>query len=591
MVRVPRVFSRSLLALALGLAFFIFDHALRADDAPQTLPFTQNWSNTTLITTLNDWAGVPGIIGYRGDGLTSATGVNPQIVLADGSATPVSVLVNQTAPNSTTTGAVAEFELTDPVVALQGSGTARAPHIVLNIDTTGHSSIRVRYNLRDIDGSADNAVQPVALQYRVGTSGAYTNVPAAFVADATSGPSLATLVTPVDVILPSAVDNQPQVQLRIITTDAVGSDEWVGIDDIQINEEVLPTNPTAVGAADPNILSRGSNSTLTVTVTPGQNPTSTALAVTADLGAIGGSATQTLFDDGVDPDVTAGDNVFSCRATIGLGVSSGMKSLPVSVVDAQSRTATASIDLIVTAVAIESLPFSQDWSNTALINTDNNWTLVPAIVGYRGDDLITATGVDPQAVLGDGSATPLSVLANLLNPNATSAGAVAEFQLANPTVALQGSGTADAPHIVARLNTTGLGSIRVSYNVRDIDGSTDNAIQPVALQYPHRQQRSVHERAGGLRRGCDHGTLDGHSGDSGFGPAARNRRQSTRPAAAMDYDERGRQRRVGWHRRHPHRRRQHTSRSDRHRRSRSFNRPAGCGHAAHRANNPGSQPD
>src|SRR6185436_3516705 len=339
------------------------------------------------------------------------------------------------------------------------------------------------YNLRDIDGSADNAVQPVALQYRTGTTGTYTNVPAGFVADATTGPSAATLVTPVDVILPSAVDNQPVVQLRIITTDAVGSDEWVGIDDLRINEEVLPTSPTAVGAASPNILSRGSDTTLTVTVTPGQNPTSTAISVSGDLTAIGGSATQPFFDDGVDPDVTAGDNVFSYHATIPFSVSSGMKSLPVSVTDAQSRTASTTIDLIVTAVAIETLPFAQNWTNTALISVDNNWTLVPAIVGYRGDDLTTATGVDPQTILGDGSSTPVNVLANLVNPNTTATGAVAEFELSNPTIALQGSGTADAPHIVARLNTSGLGGIRVSYNLRDIDGSTDNAVQAVALQY------------------------------------------------------------------------------------------------------------
>ena len=483
MVRVRRVFPAPLLTLAIGLALFTFDDGLRADGTPQLLPFSQDWNNTTLITTLNDWGAVPGIIAYRGDGLTSGTAVNPQTVLADGSLTPVSVLVNQTNPNTNTTGAVAEFELTDPVVALQGSGTARAPHIVINLDTTGHSSIRVRYNLRDIDGSADNAVQPVALQYRVGGTATYTNVPAAFVADATTGPSAATLVTPVDVILPSAVDNQSLVQLRVITTDAVGSDEWVGIDDIRINEEVLPTSPTAVGAANPNILSSGSDTTLTVTVTPGQNPTSTAISVTADLTAIGGSATQTFFDDGVPPDVTAGDNVFSYHATIPFSVSSGMKSLPVSVIDAQSRTASTTIDLIATAVAIETLPFSQDWTTTALISVDNNWTLVPAIVGHRGDDLTTSIGVDPQTILADGSATPVNVLANLVNPNATSAGAVAEFELSNPTIALQGSGTADAPHIVARLNTSGLGGIRVWYNLRDIDGSTDNAVQAVALQY------------------------------------------------------------------------------------------------------------
>ncbi|HEY3232004.1 MAG TPA: ExeM/NucH family extracellular endonuclease, partial [Roseiflexaceae bacterium] len=137
-------------------------------------------------------------------------------------------------PNTFTTGGVTEFEITNPTIALQGSGTADAPHIILHINTTSQSSIAVAYNLRDIDGSADNAVQPVALQYRVGSSGNFTNIPAGFVADATTGPSLATLVTAVSATLPAAANNQPEVQIRVITTDAVGSDEWVGIDDTAI---------------------------------------------------------------------------------------------------------------------------------------------------------------------------------------------------------------------------------------------------------------------------------------------------------------------------------------------------------------------
>jgi hypothetical protein len=67
-----------------------------ADTTAQTLPFAQNWANTNLITVNNDWSGVPGIIAYRGDDLTAATGVDPQTITADGSATPQSVAANQT---------------------------------------------------------------------------------------------------------------------------------------------------------------------------------------------------------------------------------------------------------------------------------------------------------------------------------------------------------------------------------------------------------------------------------------------------------------------------------------------------------------
>ncbi|MDP2266526.1 MAG: hypothetical protein Q8J70_08265, partial [Thiobacillus sp.] len=204
------------LAAALGTLFL--SASVLADANPQPLPFAQDWSNTSLITANDDWSGVPGIVGYRGDGLTGSTGTNPQTILADGTGV-VDVNASQTNPDTFNTGGVAEFELADPTIALNGSGTAAAPFILLHLNTTGWQSIQIGYLLRDLDGSTDDAVQPVALQYRIGNSGDFTNVPAAFVADATSGPSLATQTTPVSVTLPAAADNQPLLQLRVITSN------------------------------------------------------------------------------------------------------------------------------------------------------------------------------------------------------------------------------------------------------------------------------------------------------------------------------------------------------------------------------------
>jgi hypothetical protein len=212
-------------------------------------PFTQNWTNTGLITTNDNWSGVPSIIGYRGDALTTSAGTDPQTILADGASTPLDVNSNQTNPNTFTTGGVAEFEISDPVVALQGSDTADAPFIDIRLDTTGCTSgrvVQVKYNLRDIDGSADNAVQQVALHYRVGNSGNYTNVSSAYVADATTGPNQSALVTPVSVSLPLTVLGESQVHVRIMTTNAAGADEWVGIDDINIACSLVTAAPAAI---------------------------------------------------------------------------------------------------------------------------------------------------------------------------------------------------------------------------------------------------------------------------------------------------------------------------------------------------------
>lgn len=326
-----------------------------ADTTPQSLPFTQDWSNAGLITTNDNWSGVPGIIAYRGDDFgtgvaTTTSGVDPQTITADMSGTPVNVIANQSSPNTLTTGGVAEFDgIANPVVALQGSGTADAPNVVITINTTGQSNINIAYNLRDIDGSADNAIQPVALQYRVGNSGSYTNVPAGFVSDASSGPSLATLVTPISITLPAAVNNQPVVQIRILTTNAVGSDEWIGIDDINITSGGGggPTNPSGNGASNPSTVVPGGSSLLTVNVLPGANPTSTGLTVTANLTSIGGSASQTFFDDGSNGDDTAGDNIFSFQASIPGNTSLGLKTMPFTINDAQARSGGGNITLTV----------------------------------------------------------------------------------------------------------------------------------------------------------------------------------------------------------------------------------------------------
>jgi uncharacterized protein len=149
----------------------IFNKQVLADSNAQPVPFAQNWANSALITANDDWSAVPGITGYRGDSLTANTGTDPQTILADGSATPVNAWANQTNPDTFLSGGVAEFDtLPNPSIALNGSGTADAPHVIINLNTSGTTTVNVAYNLRDLDGSTDDAVQPIALQYRVGNT-------------------------------------------------------------------------------------------------------------------------------------------------------------------------------------------------------------------------------------------------------------------------------------------------------------------------------------------------------------------------------------------------------------------------------------
>ena len=144
----------------------------------------------------------------------------------------------------------------------------------------------------------------------MGNSGNFANVAGGYVADATTGPSLATLVTPVSAVLPVYAENQSLVQLRIMTTNAAGNDEWVGIDDISVDGDPH-ANPAGTGSASPSTLAVGQPSLLTVTANPGTLPPSTGLQVSADLSSIGGSPTQAFAN--------STGNTFTFTTTVAAG--------------------------------------------------------------------------------------------------------------------------------------------------------------------------------------------------------------------------------------------------------------------------------
>jgi uncharacterized protein len=301
--------STLVLCLSAGAAF--------ADSTPQTLPFAEPWTLAGQITADDDWSGVLGVQGFRGDGVTAATGADPQTLLAADDPGVIDVNAGQTSPDTFATGGVTEFELANPVVALSGSGTADAPYLKLYLDTTGQSGVTVRYALRDIDGSADDAVQPVALHFRVGGSGAFTNVPAAFVADASSGPGLATLVTPVCVVLPAAADGQALVEVRIMTAKAGGNDEWIGVDDINVST-------AGCGASQP-ILTVGD-----VSLAEG-NAGTTTFAFPLLLSAPAGPGGVTFDAATVNGTATTANNDYVALALTGQAIPAGASSATVNV--------------------------------------------------------------------------------------------------------------------------------------------------------------------------------------------------------------------------------------------------------------------
>ena len=93
-----------------------------------------------------------------------------------------------------------------------------------------------------------------------------------------------------------------------------------------------------IGSATPASADVNDSVLLSVTVTPGSNPTSDGLQVTVDLTSIGGSATQGFAGNGL---------TFTYTATVAPGTTPGNKLLPVTITDSQLRSASTSIALTV----------------------------------------------------------------------------------------------------------------------------------------------------------------------------------------------------------------------------------------------------
>jgi predicted extracellular nuclease len=150
----------------------------------------------------------------------------------------------------------------------------------------------------------------------------------------------------------------------VTASGATSFSDWA----IATSVSALPTPPTGVGAADPNPAIAGGTTLLTVAVTPGTNPATTSHSVTCDLSTIGGSATQTFYDDGTNGDVTSGDNTFSYSATVSGGTTAGAKSLTCTIGDNESRPGSASIGFNVIVI----LPIG---TVQGVVNDTDNGTL------------------------------------------------------------------------------------------------------------------------------------------------------------------------------------------------------------------------
>ena len=233
--RRKNAFILSIFTFVIISVFTLSDELLLLVEAHNLIPYSIDWTDTNLITVDNNWSVSDdlGARGYSGSDTPVTPGQDARTFLTE--SLVVDVDANETNPDTLVEGGVAEFEIANPTIALKASDTAHAPYINLLIDSRNFTNIRLRCNVRDIDGSANNAVQQVAVQFRIrdDETGPYMDVPSAYIADATQG-GTATQITPIDVTLPPLANGHIALEIRIMTVNAVGNDEWIGIDDIMV---------------------------------------------------------------------------------------------------------------------------------------------------------------------------------------------------------------------------------------------------------------------------------------------------------------------------------------------------------------------
>lgn len=133
----------------------------------------------------------------------------------------------------------------------------------------------------------------------------------------------------------------------------------------------------AAMSANPNTVSPGGNTLLTVTVIPATVPPSTGITVVGNLSNIGGSAAQAFFDNGTNGDATAGDNVFSYLATVPAEAFGGTRNLSAVASDAQGRSVNVNQNLTINAPLPGEDPmiFGNPSNATPNIANENNYLM------------------------------------------------------------------------------------------------------------------------------------------------------------------------------------------------------------------------
>ncbi len=208
-------FAGTLLVLTFGLRLTAA-WAVPSNPTPQALPYSQNFSGLAHSDVVYPagWQGWH-MNASPGAAFSTAAPFDNQALTANGGA-------------SSSSGAVYNYNGKIGYLDIGGNHF----NLAVALNTTDQTNIALSYDVATIrnpyNGGTETRINEIILQYRVGTSGTFTNVAGTEYQNNTTTQTGAGVTTPLNpqtksITLPAACNNQPVVQLRWISRQVSGS--------------------------------------------------------------------------------------------------------------------------------------------------------------------------------------------------------------------------------------------------------------------------------------------------------------------------------------------------------------------------------
>ncbi len=287
---------------------------------------------------------------------------------------------------------------------------------VLSLKTTNRTNINVAWTGRTISITDGSRIYRIRAQYRVGNTGSWSEINASPVeyTSSTAGNS-ATFSN----VLPAACDNQALVQVRwfYYSVSGTGTRPGVGVDDITVSSDAIPTTPV-INSSTTASATTGTSFSYTITAT--NSPTSynatnlpPGLTVNTTTGAITGI--PTTYGSGTYNTTISATNAAAETGTATL-VFTISKGTPVITFANLADKLSTDADYTVTATSTSSVsPITYTSSNTAVATISGNTV---HITGAGSTDITAsqAANADFNAAV---SVTRTQVVANAALTNQT----------------------------------------------------------------------------------------------------------------------------------------------------------------------------